>query len=168
MSSPKLALTHTKLAFEQFVNLGDKEGELKALNTLGIIHGDSGNLPEALKTFLALIALCDDLGDQKGAADALNNAGLVHLYMGGPCNCTLTIIYRPSSAFELLNVRKGKFKPCSISGVVNYELGRYTEALDYFSRAEALEKPTDEGADALILTKCGAQPSEIGEFPPGT
>lgn len=163
LSSPKSALRHTKLALEQFLKLNDKEGELKALNTLGIIHGDSGNLPEALKTFLSLIALCNDLDDQKGAADALNNAGLVYLYMGDLATA-LEHHLQALERFRTINRPEGEVQAMLNIGVVNYELGRYTEALEYFTSAETLDKPTDDGTDALILTNLGRSHLKLGNF----
>lgn len=163
LSSPKLALEATKLALKQFEALGDKEGELKALNTLGMVYGDSGNLPGALKTFLSLIALCTDLRDESGLADALNNTGLVYLYLGDFATA-LDYFLQAVKHFRDLERTEGEVKATLNIGVVNYELGRYSEALSYFTSAKAVDKAEDKATDALILTNLGRTQLKLGNF----
>ncbi len=114
-----------------FKTLEDKQGLLKACNTLGIVYGESGDLLAALRAFLHVDVLCKDISDKRGEADALNNIANVHAYLGD-------FVSALDFHFQSLAVcRDHPYPEAETSaflnlGVIYHDMGQYREALEYY------------------------------------
>jgi tetratricopeptide (TPR) repeat protein len=69
-------------ALDILETLQDTPGQQRALNILGIIQAESGNLTAALKAFLETHNLCQQMNDGVGEINALNNLAIVYGYLG--------------------------------------------------------------------------------------
>jgi diguanylate cyclase (GGDEF)-like protein len=144
-----------------FEGLEDKQGLLRTYNTLGIVYGESGDLLDALRTFLEADALCKEIADKQGEADALNNIGNVYAYLG---DYVSALDYH----FQSLEVCKEHLYPVAETrallnlGVDYYELEQYQEALEYF--LQCLEQAKHEAYfHALVLRNIGRSYQKLSQ-----
>jgi diguanylate cyclase (GGDEF)-like protein len=114
-----------------FETLEDKQGLLKAWNTLGIVYAESGDLLAALRAFLQVGALCKEISDYKGEADALNNIANVHSYLGDYVSA-LDYHFQSLAVCQAHAYPEAQTDAFLNLGVAYHELGQYPEALEYF------------------------------------
>ena len=156
------ALDKLRAALEYFEHAEDKEGSCRALNTLGIVHGQSGNYADALKTFSILQRLCAELGERKAMADALNNTGGAYFHLGDYANA-LDHHVRALEAFRSLADQEGEVQTLTNIGMVYFERGRYEEALGALTQAQSKDA-ADAYAQALLLNHLGRTYLQLGHF----
>jgi diguanylate cyclase (GGDEF)-like protein len=144
-----------------FETLEDKQGLLRAWNTLGIVYAESGDLLGALRAFLQVGVICKELSDYKGEADALNNIANVHSYLG---DYVSALDYH----FQSLAVCQANAYPEAQTdaflnlGVAYHELGQYPEALEYFLKG--LEGAQREPfLHALVLRNLGRSHQKLAQ-----
>ena len=143
-----------QVALESFDTLGEREGSRHALNTLGIVYGQSGDYAGALKTFLTLQRRCAELGDTKGEANALNNTGIAYFHLGD-------YLQRPRvppasvGGFRTLQNVEGEVQTFINIGMVSFEQGAFSGGFgSFFARSEH-NPDTDKHTRALILNHLG-------------
>ena len=163
LSEPALALEESGAALALFERLGDKEGARRALNTLGIIYGESGRVPKALETFLALETLCAELGDKKAEGDALNNAGVAYLYLGD-LSSALDYHLRALKIFQAHGFGDGVIYTFLNLGTVQQELGRPADALKYFLKSLNTGEEPDAYTQVYITKNIGRTYLKLGDF----
>ncbi len=159
----QVALDKLKTALVSFEALDDKEGRRRALNTLGIVFGQSGNYAGALKTFLTLQRLCAELGEPKGVAEALNNTGGAYFHLGDHAGA-LEHHLRALEVFGTLQDVKGEVQALTNIGMVYFERGRFEEALDAFVKAQDKSDAEDGYAHAILLNHLGRTHLELGQY----
>ena len=138
-------------SYKLFQELEDNSGSYKALNLLGTIHGQLGELSQALANFLETQKLCETLGDSQGAAAALNNAALSHTYLGDFASA-LELYLQALNHYERLNYDEGVARTLTNLGSTYYELNRYEEALESFEHALKRQGEwRDQNVHAYIL-----------------
>ena len=161
------ALDKLQTALTSFEHLGDKEGGRRALNTLGIVYGQSGNYADALRTFLTLQILCTELGEPEGVAEALNNTGAAYFHLGDYANA-LEYHLQALAAFSTLqdaaSQAAGKVQALVNIGMVYFERGRFEQALEAFNRAETDSDPEDGYTRALLFNHLGRTHLELGQY----
>ncbi len=67
---------------EQYENLGDNYGRLKAINALGALHLDMGNYDNGLPYFLKCLKLSREFREKERESTALANIGLLYCEVG--------------------------------------------------------------------------------------
>ena len=156
-----------KTALDSFESLGDKEGSRRALNTLGIVFGQSGDYAGALETFLSLQRLCAELGEPKSVAEALNNTGVAYFHLGDHAGA-LEHHLRALEAFGALRDAEGEVQALINVGMVYFERGRFEKALDAFVQAQGKNGADngleDEYTRALLLNHLGRTHLELGHY----
>ena len=164
MRSSDLQAAQTKVqsAAAFFDAAGDEEGNRHALNTLGIIYGQSGNYAGALKTFLTLQRLCTRLGEPKAIADALNNTGIAYFHLGDYTNA-LDYHFQALEVYQNAAHSPGEVHTFINIGMVYFEHGRFQEALDAFSQARGGDVE-DEYTYALIRNHLGRTYLKLGQY----
>jgi diguanylate cyclase (GGDEF)-like protein len=126
-----------------FEVLSDAPQLLETLNVLGIIYGETGNLEEALETFLSNYKLCNELSKPDRASVALNNAALVYNLLGD-YGSALELYTRTLELCQTLNYREGIGRAFKNMGVTHLEMKHYHEALEYLQQALSYKEVTDE------------------------
>jgi diguanylate cyclase (GGDEF)-like protein len=114
-----------------FETLGDKQGLLKAWNTLGIVYGESGDLTAALRAFLQVDNLCKEISDKHGEADALNNIANVHAYLGDFVSA-LDYHFQSLAVCEAHPYPEARTSAFLNLGTIYHDMGQYHEALEYY------------------------------------
>ena len=142
---------------------GDKQGLVRALNTLGIVYGESGQFLAALGAFLDADVLCKELDDPKGEADALNNSGNVYAHLSDYVNA-LDYYQQSLKVCEEQGFSTAKARALLNIGVAYFELEQYSEALPYFSSTLAAARESEPYLHALSLFNLGRTYRQLGEF----
>ena len=161
-SDLQAAQRKVQAALEFFESSNDSEGSRQALNTLGIIYGQSGNYAEALRTFLTLQRLCTKIGEPQAAADALNNTGIAYFHLGDYTNA-LSYHVQALEAYRTSNHPKGEVHALIGVGMVYFERGNFQEALDAFSQARSGEVE-DRYTHALLRNHLGRTYLALGQY----
>jgi diguanylate cyclase (GGDEF)-like protein len=114
-----------------FETLRDKQGLLKAWNTLGIVYGESGDLTAALRAFLQVDNLCKEISDKHGEADALNNIANVYAYLGDFVSA-LDYHFQSLAVCEAHPYPEARTSAFLNLGTIYHDMGQYHEALEYY------------------------------------
>jgi tetratricopeptide (TPR) repeat protein len=72
---------HDKLLFIAR-EMGDRQGESKALGNLGSAYNSSGNSSQAIEFYQQQLAITREIGDRQGETSSLGNLGLAYIYLG--------------------------------------------------------------------------------------
>ena len=160
-SDLQAAQAKVQRAAEVFGTLDDQEGSRQALNTLGIIYGQSGNYVGALKTFLMLQRLCAEPGESSALADTLNNAGIAYFNLGDHTNA-LDYYFRALGILRSDGHVQGEVGTLINIGMVYFERGHFQEALDAFLRAQGGD--AEEHTHALLRNHLGRTYFQLGQL----
>ena len=57
---------------------GDREGEIEALGSMGVVHVELERWDDARRFLEEALGICEDTGDQLNAAKVLGNLGMLH------------------------------------------------------------------------------------------
>ena len=159
----KLALEEATKALGIFESLLDNQGAQRALNTMGIIYGQSGDLMGALKTFLKAHKLCSIIKDKEAEANALNNLAIIYVYFGD-YSTSLDYYLKSLNIYRELKSLQGEVKTLQNVGVVYFEMGHYKDALEYFLKsADLAENGDDRHTHALTVMNIGRAYAKLNE-----
>ncbi|MGO8951530.1 MAG: tetratricopeptide repeat protein [Ktedonobacterales bacterium] len=128
---------------------GDRSGEARALNNVGVFAQRLGDPDAAERAFAGALALRNELGDQAGQAETLSNlGGLAHM-TGRPEKAQAT--YQQALAIRHeLGDRPGEAIVLNNLGLLAAERGQFDEARDALNQALALGNPA-----ASVLNNLG-------------
>lgn len=159
----KQALELGTTSLELFKTLSDSIGQQRALNTLGIIYAESGDLTGALRNFLETQKLCETLGDTKGEANAFNNLGIVYGYLGDYANSL------ESQLKSLAISQRYGFQAFEMRSLVNIasvylEQDKPAEALEYLERSLKLRSDEDPHTYAIAIGHMAKAHRGLGDF----
>lgn len=158
------ALEDALEAGRQFEALADPEGSYRALNLLGIVYGQLGDLSQALASFLETRKLCEQHEDAAGAAAALNNAARVYTLFGDYANA-LELHLDALRLYEAISDGEGTARTLSNVGSAQFALGRFEAALVSYERALAAQGEwRDPHVHASILKEMGQSHSRLGNL----
>lgn len=163
-SSFDLAIQTLKTAADMFIELEQPEGQLKTLNSLGMIFGDTGRYPEALKAFLQVLTLCKEREDKKAEANALNNLAIIHKLLA---NYGLALDYHLKSLalYEALALEQAVVRTLQNIGVVYEESGQFEAALSYFEQSLAQQDQQEDPLTfAFTLSNIGRAYTHMGDY----
>ncbi len=126
-----------------FETLGDSLQFLETLNLLGIIYGETGDLEQALETFLSNYKVCNELSQPLKASIALGNAAIVYNFLGDYASA-LEFYMKSLELCKTLDFRAGTARALKNIGVTHFELNHFHEALEYLQQALTFQELRDE------------------------
>ena len=139
-----------KEALGSVESLQDFVGQQRALNILGIIHAESGNLTSALKAFLETHKVCQKMGDVIGEINAFNNLAIVYGYLGDFASA-LDAHLKSLPLIHQASYHEGEMKAhINIAALHNHQ-HKYQEALEYLGNSLNYRTETDVHPYALAL-----------------
>jgi len=143
---------------------GDRIGEGRTLNDLGIIHSGQGRWDEAIDAYEHSLAIHREVGDRSGEASALNNLAGVYADQGRWDEAADTfqqslVIYRE------FGDRIGKAVTFRNLGKVYANRGRWDEAIDAHEQSLAVQReigdPRGEGLTLMELAHLWADQKDF-------
>ncbi len=152
------------MVLDLFKELGDRTGESKTLNNIGVVYESLGNYPAAIKQYEQSLAITRELGDRATEAATLTNIGIVYDFLG---NYPAAIKqYEQSLAIiRELGDRATEALTLGNLGNVNQGLGNYPQALDYYQQNLVITRELDDRAtEALTLGNIGLVNHRLGNY----
>lgn len=121
-------------SLERFRARADDDGRMRALNLLGVIEFERGNLDRSQQCFNEALGLARALKDTLMTARACNNlASIADLQGDAPGALTL---YRSALlSYQRLGDRRGAAEACHNLGIVFRQMGEWTDAESAASQA---------------------------------
>jgi signal transduction histidine kinase len=113
---------------------GDRRGQARALNRLGVARYYAGQYEAAYADYGESLRIAESIGDPELAANALNNIGVLH-YLWGSLDRALDYYRRALDLRAAGGDRAGTARSLNNLGGVSDAAGRYEEAIEYFRRA---------------------------------
>jgi len=136
-NEPQQSIIYAAEALELSTDLGYEEGEVTALNNLGIGHYFLADYVRALDYYIETLELAERLGNLEKSAGALNNIGII-FFLWGEFDRSLEYYYRSLAIQETLGDRLGIARAHNNLGNVYDATEQYEEALRYYGKAMEL------------------------------
>ncbi len=162
--NPTEAFVHARDAQALAEKLGWRPGHVKALNTLGALHTNTGAYEQALTLFQQTLELCRASGDGSGTALALRNIGIVQRRIG---NLAEALEYTQRSLEEARKTGDTLSAAAALVNLGNIEnqLNHYEKALTYFRRARPLfQKKQYLYGESTVLNGMAIANAELGRL----
>ncbi|MBD3886895.1 tetratricopeptide repeat protein [Phormidium tenue FACHB-886] len=161
LSNYKQAIDDYQQSLELAREIGDRQGEGRALGNLGTAYNRLGNCHEAIEFHRQYLAIAQEIGDRRGEGIALGKLGIAQHSL----NCAEAIeFYQQALAIarEIGN-RQAECTDLGSLGLAYYSLGNYSEAIAYHQQSLAVAREignrqaecTDLGSLGLAYYKLG-------------
>jgi signal transduction histidine kinase/Tfp pilus assembly protein PilF len=137
------SVAHSTEALQLARELEYEQGEVTALNNLGIGHYFLADYARALNYYTESLGLAEQLGNQERTAAALNNIGIIH-FLWGEYDQALDYYYRGLAIRESIGDELGIAKGYNNLGNVYDATKEYAEALRHYGEAIRLYEKLGE------------------------
>jgi DNA-binding SARP family transcriptional activator/tetratricopeptide (TPR) repeat protein len=120
-------LTTHRIALSSARQSGDRHGEARVLNNLGIVLGEQ-RADDAIGYFEQALAIYRDIGDRRGQAQATNNLAFAYRFLGRHEDAVSALL----AALDLqreVGARRGEAIALCNLGESYLDLGQYAEAI---------------------------------------
>jgi len=142
---------------------GDRSGEARALNSIGLVHNSLGEKPKAFEYYNRALSIRRAIGDRSGEATTLNNLGRVHDSLGEPQKA-LDYYDHALPLLRAVGERSVEATTLNNIGAVYNSLGEKRKALEYFNQALLIRRALqNHSGEATILNNMGAVYDDLGE-----
>jgi tetratricopeptide (TPR) repeat protein len=121
--------------------IGDRVGELDALNGLGRVHRMQGRHEQAADHHEQALQIARETGHGPGELDALTGLGQIHMLQGRHEQAAVYLRRALQIAREIGH-RPGELNALGDLGHVHFWQGRYGEAADHFGQALQIARET--------------------------
>jgi tetratricopeptide (TPR) repeat protein len=159
------ALDYYSRALSIHTEIGDREGEGRTLNNIGLVYNMQGEYTTALDYYTRSLQIARELGDRWGEARTPNNIGTVYALIG-EYEKALEYYTQALATRQQLGDRSGECITLGNIGSAHELLGTYTKALDYYGQAlkisEELGDPVSQGQLRVSL---GIVYHKMGQYP---
>jgi tetratricopeptide (TPR) repeat protein len=154
--------TH-ELALDAARNAGDRHGEARTLNNLGLVYANHGRWQDAIANYEQSLETYRALGDRHGEAQTLNNLGNVYADQGR-WQDAIANNEQSLETFRALGDRHGEAQTLNNLGNVYRRQGRWQDAIAYYEQSLAIKRALgDRHGEAQTLANFGAVFKAKGE-----
>ena len=159
-----LGATLAESALERFRTRSDDDGRMRALNLLGVIEFERGNLDRSQQCFSDTLGLARTLKDTLMTARACNNLASIADLQGDALGA-LTLYRSSLLSYERLGDRRGAAEAYHNLGIVFRQLGEWTDAESAANQAirhaESLVERSLLGIAVMGRVEIGIQRGEL-------
>lgn len=143
---------------------GDKAGEARALNNLGLVHARQGRYRHATEHHRLALARYEELGDTVGQANALGNLAGIDFQLGDSAEAAV-ICERALGLYHHAGDRAGEANAWNNLGMIRARQGRYSESAEHSAKAMHIWAEIGErGGMAHALHNLGSTRARQGRF----
>jgi signal transduction histidine kinase len=133
-SNLREGLARTKEALDRFRDLGEREGEASALNTMAVGYSRLGDYGKALETANESLSICEAIGDRRGEAWAWAEIGGVH-HLVGDLLAAREAFERAVAIFDEIDYKIGIGRALTLLGAVLERMGELDAACRHYERS---------------------------------
>src|SRR6266545_2293151 len=144
------SLNYLQKSLAIFKELGNKQGEARALQAIGVAYGLQRRNELAVESYEQSLVLSQEVGDRNLTALNLNSLGLAHSSMGH-YELGLELYQKAQKLSEELN-DKGLLH-IALNNIATYYIakGRYAEGLDYLQKSLRISEEMGSAGDRRSL-----------------
>lgn len=113
--------------------------ESNALNNIGLVYLNSGDLDNALRYFQAALTISKEMNSRQGEASNLGNIGSTYRYKGDP-DQALEYLKSALKICEEIGLKEYKVNALNNIGLVHLGIGNSDLALEYYQNALTISK----------------------------
>ncbi|MBD1939233.1 tetratricopeptide repeat protein [Microcoleus sp. FACHB-68] len=145
--------------------IGNKAGEGKVFNNIGVVYDNLGQYPKALESYQQALAIYQEIGDKEGEGTTLNNIGFVYDNLGQYPKA-LEYYQQALAIDQEIGDKAGEGKVFNNIGSVYANLGQYPQALESYQQALAIVKEIgDKAGEGKMLNNIGFVYDSLGQYP---
>ena len=141
--NPESAIEYGLTALNMMENVSDLRYKSEALNFLGVIYGNLGNLDSAYSYYQDALEVSKAIGDSAQIAYSLNNIG-DYYYKNALYSIALEKIFNAYDIFASLNHQQGMAYCLNDIGEIYLSQKDYDKALEYFERSGEIRAARDD------------------------
>ncbi|MFG6107278.1 tetratricopeptide repeat protein [Leptothoe sp. EHU-05/26/07-4] len=159
------ALEKLKQALIVYQEIGDRQGEGRALTGIGAIANNLGQYPQALDYLEQALVIIRETSDRASEGGTLNNIGFTYDNLG---QYPQALDYYEQALVILREIddRAGEGGTLNNIGGVYRSLGQYPQALDYYEQALVILREIDDRAgEGGALRNIGSIYHNLGQYP---
>jgi len=158
------AVDHYANSLELYRQLGNRLGEAKVHQGLGLAAERQGRFADALGHSEQALSLYQDIGDQEAEAEMLNSVGWYHCLLG-EYQQARTYCHRALTLSAVVGNRLVEGNIWDSLGYAEYHLGNLPEAAACYQRALSIARELgDRPSEALALTHLGDIRNATGQL----
>ena len=154
-SQYQAAIQSLETALNIYREIGDRNGEGKALNNLGIAYSDLGQYQKAIEFYQQSLTITREIGDRNGEGFALGNLGLAYNRLG-QYQKAIEFFQQSLTIFREIGDRNGEGLALNNLGLALFKLKNFPEAEKYlfFSLEvrESLRQGIQDDLDKVSLS----------------
>lgn len=168
------SLKAAEKALEIKREIGDREGEAKALQRLGSVYTDMGNTSEAIKCHQRAVKICRETGDSTGEGANIFSIGVTCHFLG-EFQRALKYYQDSLNIFKEQGDKWREELTLGNIGVINSQMGNYHKAIEFYNECLIISKELrDRGREGgqsinigIALGHCGNYPEALEKFQEG-
>lgn len=144
---------------------GDRTGEGKTLDSIGLIYQNLEQYPKALEFYQQALAIAREVGDKAGEGTTLNNiAALYNTQEQYPK--ALEFLSQALVIVREIGDKVGEGKTLNNIAVIYRNLGQYPKALEFYQQALALQREiSDKAGQGMTLSGIGKVYFQLNQYP---
>ena len=124
------AIIHYQQSLDLAKEIGDKQGQWKALNNLGIVFRELGQYDESIDYLQQTLTLAREISNRQGEGAALGNLGLAYKSLG-QYQRALDFHQQDLTIAREIGDRQGEGSALGNLGITYEKLGDYAQSVDY-------------------------------------
>ncbi len=150
-------------ALKLWEQLGDDEGQIKALNKLNDISYYRNDLKQCINYSFRVLPLSQKIGNKNLEGGTLGNIGFYH-HLLGESRKGLEYLEKSAEILKQLGEKQRESITLTNIGLIYYDLGDIKTAFDFFHRSLKLKRETkDRRGEGIVLTNLGYALNEGGD-----
>jgi len=143
---------------------GDRIGEVRTLNNIGVVYYSLGQYEDSLSYYQQVLKIVQEIGESALEGTVLNNIGSVY-YDLGQYEDSLNYYQQALKIMQKIGDRALEGITLNNIGAVYYDLGQYEDSLNHFQQAlEIMQGISDRAGEGTSLNNIGGAYSSLERY----
>jgi|SRR5579883_1292647 len=159
------AIEHYQQSLATAREIGDRDGEGRALGNLGLVYQRLSDYPQAIEYHQQFLTIAREIGYRQGEGIALGNLGLAYYFLGDYPQAIEYHQQHLTIAREIGN-RQGEGASLGNLGIAYHRLGDHPKAIEYHQQSLAIEREIgNRQGEGASLGSLGIAYEKLGDYP---
>jgi Uncharacterized protein conserved in bacteria len=163
-SQYQAAIQSLETALNIYREIGDRNGEGKALNNLGIAYSDLGQYQKAIEFYQQSLTITREIGDRNGEGFALGNLGIAYNRLG-QYQKAIEFFQQSLTIFREIGNRNGEGFALNNLGIAYNSLGQYQKAIEFYQQSLTIAREIgNRNGEGFALNNLGLAYNRLGQY----
>jgi CHAT domain-containing protein/tetratricopeptide (TPR) repeat protein len=163
-SQYQAAIQSLETALNIYREIGDRNGEGKALNNLGIAYSDLGQYQKAIEFYQQSLTITREIGDRNGEGFALGNLGIAYNRLG-QYQKAIEFFQQSLTIFREIGNRNGEGFALGNLGIAYNSLGQYQKAIEFYQQSLTIFREIgNRNGEGFALNNLGLAYNRLGQY----